>query len=700
MIFYLTLQILKWLSKTRFLQLLSQISLIHSLKIVKSVIYSKFAAKLLIMNLIPMMIKKCIFNVILCFALLNVAFGQNDVLMKVGNAKVSLSEFKYIYEKNNANKADFSANSINEYLDLYTKFKLKVEKARAMRLDTISALQSELQGYRKQLSASYLIDKGVTDYLMKELYDRMKYDVSFSHIFAPVAETASQKDKDAAKAKLAEAIEKVKGGMKFEEAARMYSGDKVTAAAGGDMGYFTAKLPNGFYGLESALYNSPKGKISDIIETRIGYHVVRVNDKRPAVGTVEVAHILVPTDKKLLADSIERLVRSGSSWEDLVVKYSIDKTSNRNGGKLPPFGINTYEKSFENAAFFLTTDSKISAPVMSKNGWHIIKLIQKMSQDPYDIFVKKMKANINKDQRFDAAKYSLINDIKKTSGAMEDKTSLPAFVALLNEDFYTIKWTPNDNLPTKPIFTIGGDRKYSLIDFAKYCKGNTKYRLKFDKTKPLSELVNELYAEFVNEKALDFEESNLEIKYPEFKSLVKEYDEGILLFEATKINVWDKANTDSIGLMQFYKASPNRYQWPEKAEVAEVTVTTADTKLSDKIWKLVQKKGVEAAVKKFNKKEKVVSYKLSEYEKGSKEIADLGWSPNLQSPRVKDSNNPNVYAFKRINKIMPSRAKTLEEARGYVVADYQDFLEKGWVKSLEAEFPVVINKDVLAKLIK
>lgn len=636
----------------------------------------------------------------LCFFVTGLFAQDNDkILMRVGKSDVKVSEFKYIYEKNNGASADYSEKSIAEYLELYTKFKLKVEKAKQMQLDTIGALITELDGYRKQLASSYLIDKEVTDFLLQELYGRMKEDVEFSHIFVPVAESATKTQKEEAKAKLREVKSKLVGGMSFEDAAKEFSQDKTTATKGGNMGYFTAKLPSGFYELESALYNTPKGQTSDVIESRIGYHIIKINNKRPARGIIDVAHILIPIEKAQLADSIYQALTAGAEFEKLALKYSIDKSTMKNGGKLPPFGINTYDRVFEDAAYNLTADKQLAPPVMTKSGWHIIKRLSKPVPDSYELFVRKMKSQINKDQRFDAAKLKLIEDIKKSAGFKQDNKALSAFVATLNEDFYSYKWSPDANTSNNMLFSLGGDNIFKVSDFANYCKKNTKTRLKYDKTKPLEETVNELFVEYVNETAMAYEEKSLEIKYPDFKSLMREYEEGILLFEATKINVWDKANQDTVGLKAFYETVKNNYQWAEKAGVAEIMISGVDKKTADKIYKLAMKGDLSKLDKKYNKKSKVVSFTEVEYEKGSKELLGLEWKAGAMSPLTADAKG-STYTFTRVNKLLPSKQKSLSEARGYVVADYQDYLEKGWMETLKKEFNVVIFQETLKALKK
>jgi len=626
------------------------------------------------------------------------AQSSDEVLMKVGSSDIKVSEFKYIYEKNNGGSADYSSNSVNEYLDLYTKFKLKVEKARELKLDTISALKSELEGYRKQLASSYLIDKEVTEYLLMELYDRMKTDVAFSHLFIPIAENSTYAVREEGKAKIKDLKLKLAAGQKFEDLAQQFSQDKTTSNKGGEMGYFTAKLPAGFYDLESALYNTKVGETSDIIESKIGYHIIKVTDKRPARGSIEVAHILLDPENKALSDSIYSALKSGANFESLVTKYSKDKNSVKNSGKLPPFGINMFDKIFEDAAFKINENGAYAAPILTKSGWHIIKRLAKPNMDTYELFVKRNKAQIGKDPRFDSAKTKLISDIKKSSGFVENLKELERFTENLDEEFYSFKWSPNEDTPVKQLFAIGGDNIYSVKNFADYCKKNTKTRLKYDKTKPLIETVEELYNEYVNETVMAYEEKSLEVKYPDFKSLMREYEEGILLFEATKINVWDKANQDTVGLKAFFNTRPNVYMWDEKAEVLEFSIQTTDKKLADKIYGYASKNGVEKVEKKFNKKAKVVSVNKNDYEKDAKEIAGLEWKVNAKS--ALDFNNKDVYTFKKINLIVAPSPKTLSEAKGYVVADYQDHLEKEWLAELKRDYVVNINNEVLQKMIK
>ncbi|MFZ1456092.1 MAG: peptidylprolyl isomerase [Saprospiraceae bacterium] len=635
----------------------------------------------------------------LCILITGYAQKAEDILMKVGSTDVTVGEFRYIYEKNNGANANYSEASINEYLDLYTKFKLKVEKAKQIKLDTIEALKVELDGYRMQLAGSYLIDKEVTEFLLKELYERMKYDVEFSHIFVPVAENAPNQTKQDAIEKLKDIKNKISSGtLTFENAVSTWSDDRATAANGGSMGYFTAKLPSGFYELESAIYKIPVGSVSDVIHTKIGFHLVKVTNKRPSRGLIEVAHILIETPGVEKAENIYNQLKNGSKFEDLLALHSIDKTYSGAGGKLPVFGINTYDVKFEDAAFALINPGDISKPVLTNSGWHIIKLINRLKPDTYEVFVKRMKSQINKDERFNAAKFKLIEDIKKASGYKADLKELSAFTSTLTDEFYSYKWTPDSTLRSdKMLFSIGGNTRYSIKEFADYCKKNSKTRLKYDNTKPLNETVNELFTDYVNQKALEYEEKNLPVKYPDFKSLMREYEEGILLFEITRMHVWDKANQDTSGLKLFFQNHQKSYNWPERATLATINIKSVDKSEIEKIYDFANKNDIQAIQKKYSDKPELVKIIESSCEKQSKDCPNLPWQKGVLSPLEMADNG---YKFVKIIDIIPSKPKSLSDARGYAVADYQDYLEKEWIKQLTKEFKVATKQDVLKKLKK
>lgn len=645
---------------------------------------------------------------LLCLCIIS-AQSDTDVLMTVGTHDVTVGEFRYIYEKNNGDKADYTKASVDEYLDLYTKFKLKVAKAKDMKLDTITSLQEELAGYRSQLANSFLTDREVFDKVIAEIAERQKQDVRVSHILISVKPRSADKEKTAAIKKLNNIKQQLREGKSFADLAKEYSEDKNTKDKGGDLGYTTANLPSGFYDLENAMYNLDINEISDPIETKLGYHLVRVTDKRAARGMIEVAHIFRKVDKsnkasveknKKLMDSLYVVLQAGADFGSLANQYSEDKTTMTKGGVLPPFGIAVYDSKFEDTAFGLNTDGQISRPILTSVGYHIIKRISKPELLTTDQLELRFKDKISRYDRYDVALDDMIHNIKEESRFRERPVILKEFTETLDEEFYSHKWQPSRSLGEDVLLSFGPSHDQSIKDFAAYAKKQTRLRSQFEKTKPLSEAVNEIYQEFVKEKAYEYERATLETKYPEFKALMREYSEGILLFEATKINVWDKANTDTVGLYQYYEQNKGKYIFEQQAKIGKYIVNTTDKKQLKKVMKCAKKHDTEKTLARFNKDGiEMLEYSEVTVEPGSKELVGLEFKQKSISEPIIDKKN-NKSLFKKVVDILPSRRKSLKESRGYVVADYQDQLEKQWITNLRKDYPVKVNDKVYNALVK
>jgi peptidyl-prolyl cis-trans isomerase SurA len=259
-----------------------------------------------------------------CWSFLSL-FSQNadPILFELGDQQVRLSEFEYIYNKNNGQGADYSRESLEEYLDLYIRFKMKVQKARDLQMDTIDALSTELAGYRRQLASSYLTDKEVIDRLCRQLYERQKEDVHISHILIAGNDKVAELDTMEMFRKAMEVYAMLEKGVPFDTLVIKYSQDEYTKDQNGTLGYLNAKLPAGFYYVESAIYNTPVGSYSKPVRSKMGYHIIKVNEKRPARGEIEVAHIMVRKSQKGQEDAgakakIDRIygqLKSGAEFE-------------------------------------------------------------------------------------------------------------------------------------------------------------------------------------------------------------------------------------------------------------------------------------------------------------------------------------------------------------------------------------------------
>jgi peptidyl-prolyl cis-trans isomerase SurA len=635
------------------------------------------------------------------------SFAQNDpVLFSVNKVPVHLSEFNYIYSKTNGNKADYSKASVDEYLDLYTKFKMKVARAKDMKLDTIPTLQEELLGYRRQLADSYLTDKEVTEKLVKEAFQRTQKDVSISHILIKI-----EKGDTSAFYNLIKNIKaRLDKGESFEAVAKEASQDPNTQNNGGLIGYLTALLPDGFYDLETAMYTTPVGQSSGIVRSPLGYHIIKVNDVRPARGEMEIAHVMIRKVKdgvpqpsaRQKADSLWTVLQTNKDFGTMALQQSEDGNSSVKGGYLGFFGIGRYELAFENAAFALEKDGDVTPVIESSIGWHIIKRISRKPAETFDMVKNRLKSRIQQDGRFELAKTAMIERIKVESKFKEDPSVLSAYINQIDAaSFQTFAWKSPEANKSAELFNMGTNR-YTVEEFGTYLVTNANRRLSLitDMRDNYSLATKMMYKEFVNEKALAYEETQLDIKYSDFKNLMREYEEGILLFEAIKMNVWDKASQDSVGLEKFHSTRKDKYMWAERAQLVTYSVSDSAKAELENIRKYAEKHSSQDVLKKFNKKKDIVSFSADVVEKGKNKTADgLGWKEGAMS---KSEQNPTdkVWQFTKIDKLMPAATKTLKEARGFVVADYQEFLEKKWMEDLTSAYKVDIKKDVLESIIK
>lgn len=634
--------------------------------------------------------------------------SDNRTLFTVGPDKVAVGEFEYVYNKNNVNnQADYSEKSLRDYLNLYENFRLKVKEAEAMQLDTISTLKSELEGYRKQLAKSYLTDREISDKLISEAYERSKSEVNASHILVKCDENANPADSLIAYKKIMALRKRIEKGESFEKVAKENSEDLSAKTNEGNIGWFT--VFGTIYPFESVAYNLKRGEMSQPVRTEFGYHLVRLNDTRPARGQIHVAHLLLRfPDKATQAqqdtvhqriDSLYTLIISGKlTFDEAVKNFSDDKATRVKGGELQWFGSGTQIRmvpQFEDAAFSLKKDGDFTKPIMTQFGWHIIKRIEKKEIPSFSEAKSDIKKKVERDSRSQVAKSVLINRIKKENGFTQFADIKTNFVSQIDSNILKGNWKADSALRTTKILFVLAGKNYSVADFVDYIEKNSKKRS--DKTKDA--LLNEYYDGFVNAKCLEYEESMLEVKKPEFKNLIKEYRDGILLFELMDRMVWTKAVKDTMGLEDFRQKNSSKYMWSNRAEVEIFNCN--DQNICNEAYKLAEKKKSSNDIKsKLNKEETKahVSAIEGKYEKGQYDVVDkIEWKPGL-TPVTKI--NDSSYQFILVKQIAGPEPKSLKEAKGYIVSDYQEYLEKTWLAELRSRYPISVDDAVFRSLVK
>lgn len=632
---------------------------------------------------------------------------DTDVLFTVADVPVTVGEFRYIYNKTNGDKVDYGEASVTEYLDLYERFKLKVARARTMGLDTIGALQRELDGYRRQLADNYLIDKQVTDRLVESLYQRQQTDIEFSHLLLKFTGNPSPAD-TASLYQRALALKNEVTAKNFADKAKANSDDNFSAARGGYIGYITAPFPKGLHLLENALYNAPANTVVGPIRTSLGYHLAIKTATRPARGEMEVGHILIrrpegtegtmPRPAQL--ESAQKMLANGKDFAEVAKLVSEDGETKNNAGYLGFFGINKYDPAFENAAFALTTDGQVSDIVETKAGWHLIRRISRQGSQPLADVRPLLEEKVKADGRFEDAKKQMLLDIRTKAGVKEDKAVYGRYVASLPDStFLDFKWKPTTKVEQTPILTFGSDYSVGLDQFQEYLRKNSRKRVSMGRGSNVHTVARNMYADWVDEQLITYAESQLENDFPEFAALMREYREGILLFEATKIEVWDKASEDTVGLKTYFAENRDDYLWEERATVTTYAVDTKSGIDSRDVLAFAATHGMDKTLDEFGR-DKVSATTVDIEISRLNEVAEDLEAKVGSLTTVTNDMRVGKASFSKVEALLPARQKELKEARGYVIADYQDQLEREWVSTLRQQYPVKVNKKVLAKLIK
>lgn len=643
-------------------------------------------------------------SVLLLFALFVCeakAQEKNDpVLMTIAGSTVTKSEFLNIYHKNTAKDAVTDKKSLEEYMELYINFKLKVKEAEEMGLDTAVSFKEELDGYRKQLAQPYLTDKDVNENLLKEAYERLQSDVRASHLLVKCDPNALPKDTLEAYNKIMKIRARIIKGEDFAKVAmeKGVSDDPSVKDNGGDLGFFTAFQM--VYPFETAAYNTPVGEVSMPVRTRFGYHILKVMDKRKAQGEVLVAHIMIKTpsglskedslNAKAKIDEIYQKLINGEAFGDLALQYSHDKASARKGGELTWIGTNRMPLEFEQAAFALQNNGDFSEPVKTRFGWHIIKRLDRKGIAPFEEMKVELKSKISKDSRSEIGREALVSKIKSEYGFKENLKARDAFYKVVDTNYFEGLWSAEKAATlNKELFSLL-DKKYTQADFAQYLESRQSRSEKMD----IKQLVNNKYIQFVDESCIAFEESRLDQKYPEFRALMQEYRDGILLFELTDKKVWSKAVKDTMGLQEYFEKNKNNYLWDERADAS--IYTCADEKIASQAKKMINKNKSEKEILAAINKDSQLNLQIESqvFQKKENELLDAYWVPGVSENKTIDKK----IEFVVVHKLLKPEPKTLQEVKGLVIADYQGSLEKEWIEFLRKKYVVNIDKQVLSSL--
>ncbi len=624
-----------------------------------------------------------------------------EVLFTIDNHAFYTDEFIRVYNKNLDLVKDDSQKDLDKYLELFLGYKLKVEKANKLGLQNGTTYQNELKSYRNQLSKNYLNDSKVTNELIREAYERMQQEVRASHILILVDEGASPEDTLKAYTKVLDIKKRLEAGEDFISVAQQFSEDPSVKENNGDLGYFSAFRM--VYTFENAAFNTNVGQISKPFRTRFGYHIVKVVDKRVNRGEVTVAHIMIVKQNdaaqnekaKTTIDDIYKKIQQGESFETLAQQFSEDKSSAPKGGVLQRFGSGQLSSEvFENVAFGLNDKNQISAPFESQFGWHIVKLIEKHPVRLFDEMKVELEEKIRKDERSMLITNSLAKTIRAKYKVTKDVKLLAKIKAVVTDEFYSQTWlAPEKNKDANgTILIINNDKKVNSKLFIDFIASKQKANIK---TKPVAKLVDELYEKFIDEQLMAYYNENLENEFPEFKNVMDEYRDGLLLFDLMEKEIWNRAKNDTIGLQDFFQKNSKNYQWKKRYNVDILSST--DKKFVEKAQKFLAKgKSLDYIKEQLNKDGKVnVMSKSGLYEEDYDVLSNFqNLSKGVTNIIAKDQ----YFFVVNVIDTKPAGVKELSECKGKVISDYQQFLENNWVDELKSEFTIKINTEVFSKV--
>jgi len=654
--------------------------------------------------------KACFFSLVLVMTSVGVFAQTNDpVIMTINGKNFKKSEFEYFYNKYN-NEDAIDKRSLSDYINLFKNLKLKVAEAEAQGMDTTVAFRTELAGYRSTEAKPYLDSSIVVnkDILQKE-YNRLKDMIEVSHI---VVEFQGVKNNDfktfpsdtlEAYNKAVKIRDRLLKGENFEKIATELSDDVNTAKAErpGYLGWFTGLML--YPPFEEVAFNTPAGQIGSLVRTNFGYHIVKVHAKKENPGSINVAHILIQVpanadstqiaNAKQAIDDIYDKLTKGADFTELAKQYSKDPGSASKGGDL---GWISYGgpivKKFQDVAFELKNIGEISKPFQTQFGYHIVKLLGKKPIESFDEKRKEIESRLNSSGYFMLLHQQGIDDIKKELGFQKNNAGYQLLFSKA-ETVYpadSLFYASFENQDIQ-LFTIG-DTKYTVGQFIDYLKKNG------------SRSAFTLSTDFLNDRLQGFElnalreakDKSLEGAYPDFRNLIQEYRDGILMFDISNKEVWGKASDDADGLSAYFEKNKQQYTWDEPRYQGYV-VLVKDAKIKKKMQKEIAGMDTEKAIQYLYDNYKVGDVSYLKAEKG---LFKKGDNPFVDESAFKSgvAQRPAEFQdFFLLGKILNTPDNYMD-VRGLVVTDYQNYLEDIWVKKLNEKYKVTIHPEVLGKM--
>ncbi len=628
----------------------------------------------------------CIVHCALCIDLK----AQEEVLMTINGEPITKAEFEYIYNKNNTGNA-IDKKTLDEYVELFVNFKLKVAEAKAQGLDTLQTFKRELNGYRRQLAKPYLTDSKLEDALFQEAYSHFSQDCEVSHILIKT----EGEDTLEAYNKALEAIKRLNARKEFGKVADELSSDQSVTRNHGYLGWFTALQL--VWPFEKTMYDLPLNVVSNPIKSDYGYHIIKVHNRRPAWGQVNARHIMKMCNDRMPKEmqnkkyqeivEIKKRLDAGEDFATLAKELSDDKASAQKGGDLGWFGIGRMVRDFEKATFELEV-GETSEIIKTQFGYHIINLKEKRGIEPFEKKKSEIQRMMQYDSRSTAAKTSFVNKLKKEYNFQINENEVAA------AKVFIAQYAENDSL----LKAKGAEMIGTLMSFADQQIPTSELVAYYATTKMMGTDIDAKIAQMAEIKLIQYEDSQLENKYVDFANLMKEYHDGILLFEVSNKEVWEKAIKDKEGLEKYFKQNKKNYTWNEPRYKGFV-VKCKDEATAKLLKKSIKKMNPDSVANYIRTQVNNDSITLASVERG---LWKQGENSYIDLNAFKQSNvqieaNEELPIAIVVGKKL-KKPETYTDVRGTITADYQNYLEKQWIENLRNKYAVKINQEVLNSL--
>jgi len=635
------------------------------------------------------------FPTALLFLLISFVKAQNtkdEVLFTIDNEPVYASEFIRLYNNNMDVVQDEPQKNIDEYLNLFTNYKLKIKEANSLGLQKKQSYLNELESYKKQLAKNFITDNKVTDALVEEAYDRVSYEVKANHILVRLPENASPEDTLVAYNNIMRIRERaINEG--FEKVMKeVHNGQTLF---GEELGYFS-----GFrmvYAFENAAYNTKVGEISQPFRTRFGYHIVKVYDKRKSRGEVTVAHIMVKTIPNDTINSAEerindiyKKISQGEDFESLARQFSEDVSTANKGGLLPSFSAGQLSSQiFEDTAFGMEHVGDVSKPIKTQYGWHILKLYEKKPVKPFLDLKPELEMKVKRDERSHLIDDALANKLKESYHVSKEQPDLKYFSSILNDNYFKRSWNlPADFKGQKPLVKIG-EKQFTYQDFGDYLLQSQR---SVQGTSPFDKIVSTQYEAFLNSNLIKYKEDHLEEENKEYANIVQEYRDGLLLFDLMENTIWNASRTDTIAIKNYYDEHKSNYMWPER--VNAIVASSSNENTLKEVAKLLKKETDPETIKGLMNTNNEVHVIFTT---GLMEAADQALPSNFEFKvgLSKIYKHNDGFVLVEVKDIYPVSQKSIDEAKGNVVSDYQTYKEDLWMQELRNKYRVNVNQEAL-----